>query len=76
MTSYNNLIGIDIGKFNFIVALHGNKKVVEYENNLTGINSFLEDYQQLFPSSLCILEATGGYELELLFTLSTLCCST
>jgi transposase len=58
MTSYNNLIGIDIGKFNFIVALHGNKKVVEYENNLTGINSFLEDYQQLFPSSLCILEAT------------------
>ncbi|NDA90995.1 MAG: IS110 family transposase, partial [Alphaproteobacteria bacterium] len=48
MTSYNNLIGIDIGKFNFIVALHGDKKVVEYENNLTGINSFLEDYQQLF----------------------------
>jgi len=70
MTLYNNFIGIDIGKFNFIVALHGNKKVVEYENNLTGINSFLEDYQQLFPSSLCILEATGGYELELLFTLS------
>lgn len=70
MTSYNNLIGIDIGKFNFIVALHGDKKIKEYENNLTGINSFLEDYQPLLPSSLCILEATGGYELELLVTFS------
>jgi transposase len=70
MTYYNNFIGIDIGKYNFVVTLHGDKKVAEYKNGATGIASFLEDYQSvLLPNSLCILEVTGGYELELLFTL-------
>lgn len=71
MTSslYHNFIGIDIGKFKFSVAIHSQKNSTEYENNLVGINQFLEDYAGILLDSLCILETTGGYELELLYTL-------
>ena len=66
MTSYNNFIGIDIGKFNFVVAIHGNKNTKEYENNSLGINSFIKDYTANLANSLSILETTGGHEMELL----------
>lgn len=69
MITYNNFIGIDIGKFNFTVAQHGDKNIKEYENTIDGINSFIQGYQSLLPTSLCLFEATGGYELELLLTL-------
>lgn len=70
MTCYNNFIGIDIGKFNFVVNIFGNKYVKEYENTDMGINEFLLDYQEaLSDSPLCILETTGGYEMNLLLTL-------
>jgi hypothetical protein len=32
MKEYHNFIGIDIGKFTFVVATHKNKKTKEYEN--------------------------------------------
>lgn len=70
MSLYNNYIGLDIGKYNFVVALYGRKNTKEYENNKAGIKSFISDYKQLLSNnSLSILEVTGGYELELLFTL-------
>jgi len=69
MTSYHNFIGIDIGKFNFVVAIYSQKETKEYENTSTGILDFLKDYSELLNNSLCILETTGGYELPLLYTL-------
>lgn len=69
MALYNNFIGLDIGKFNFVVAVHGNKNTKEYENNPSGIKLFLKDYKNILPNSLCVLETTGGYELRLLLTL-------
>ena len=69
MALYTNFIGLDIGKFNFVVAVHGNKKTKEYENSSCGIKEFLKDYEKILPSSLCVLEATGGYEMRLLLTL-------
>lgn len=70
MSLYNNFIGIDIGKDNFVVAIYGNKNTKEYENNKTGIKNFISDYKRLINyNSLSILETCGGYELELLFTL-------
>jgi transposase len=69
MELYQNFIGIDIGKFNFVVALYNTKQTKEYENNYAGIAEFMNDYQYLFANSLCILETTGGYEMELLLTL-------
>jgi transposase len=69
MELYNNFIGIDIGKFNFVVAVHANKITKEYENSTLGIKSFLKDYKSLLPNALCVLETTGGHEIKLLTTL-------
>jgi hypothetical protein len=36
---YNNFIGLDIGKFNFIVAIYGSKETKEYDNNNGGVTN-------------------------------------
>jgi transposase len=69
MTLYNNFIGIDIGKFNFVTAIYGNKQTKEYSTNSEGIAEFIKEHQHLFADALCILETTGGYEMELLLIL-------
>ncbi len=69
MKEYHDYVGIDIGKFNFVVTSLGKKSTCEYENNEAGIEKFLSDYSEILPSSLCVLETTGGYETLLLYTL-------
>jgi transposase len=69
MKIYHNFIGIDIGKFNFVVAVYNRKETKEFENNPEGIANFLEHYNSILKESLCILETTGGYEIELLMIL-------
>jgi len=69
MTSYNNFIGLDIGKFNFCAVVYGHKKTYEYTNDTSGIQQFLQDYQDYLINALCILETTGGYEMDVLLTL-------
>lgn len=69
MIEYTNFIGLDIGKFNFVVAVHGHKQTIEYKNNQQGIKLFLKDHKAILSSSLCILETTGGYETRVLLTL-------
>lgn len=69
MAFYNNFVGIDIGKFNFVVATYDIKNTIEYENTPTGIADFLNDNREILKKSLCVLETTGGYEMELLLTL-------
>lgn len=69
MKNYHNFIGIDIGKYNFVVCIYNHKEIKEFENNSQGIALFIEHYNAILTKSLCILETTGGYELELLITL-------
>jgi len=69
MESYKNFIGIDIGKFNFVVAVHGQKSIKEYENTSSGIDDFLNDFKDGLSNGLCVLEPTGGYEMRLLLAL-------
>ncbi len=69
MSLYNNFIGMDIGKRNFVVTVNDQKETKEYNNTTQGIKEFIKDYKNIFGQSLCILENTGGYELELLYTL-------
>lgn len=69
MSIYHNFIGIDIGKFSFTVACHGNNKIKEYENTPSDISAFLKEFKGELSKALVILEATGGYEMELLLTL-------
>lgn len=69
MTLYQNFIGIDIGKFNFVVAVYGNKTTKEYKNNSSDIGEFIEEYKESLSNSLVVLEATGGYEMLLLIAI-------
>jgi len=69
MSLYQSFIGIDIGKFNFVAALHGNKTTHEYEYHEKGIASFFRDFKDSLSNSLVVLETTGGYEMELLLRL-------
>lgn len=69
ITAYHNFIGIDIGKFNFVTCVHGNKETKEYKNDREGIEEFQEDHSKILKNALCVLETTGGYEMELLYSL-------
>lgn len=66
---YQKFIGIDIGKQDFYVALHGQKKVESYANTPSGISQFLDDFATYLSTGLVVLETTGGYESELANTL-------
>jgi len=69
MKVYKNFIGIDIGKFNFVVSVYGEKTEKEYENTAEDIASFLKEYKAKLKAGLSILETTGGYEMRLLLNL-------
>jgi transposase len=63
---YHFFIGIDISKNSFSVALHNEKKATHYSNSSTGFNDFCKDFERFLPTSLIVLETTGGYEIELI----------
>ncbi len=70
MIAHTNFVGIYIGEFEFFVNVYLDKKVNCYENTQEGIAQFLQNYQaQLLKQGLCVLEATGGYEMDLLTAL-------
>ena len=70
MPDYNNFIGIDIGKFNFVVNVHSHTSTKEYENSDLGIERFLAEHEEvILDKPLFVLETTGGYEMGLLLTL-------
>ena len=75
MAQYHNFIGIDIGKFNFVVSVHGHNDTKEYENSSSGIGEFFSDYAGVLDNSLCILETTGGYEIAVLYSLCSHKCA-
>lgn len=59
---YSNYVGIDIGKFELVLNIHGTKQVFTYENNLDGLNKLYSELQKELKDSLVVLEVTGGYE--------------
>ncbi|WP_284450923.1 IS110 family RNA-guided transposase [Methylophaga thalassica] len=69
MTVYTNFIGVDIGKFSFVVSVYGVKAIKEYDNDAVGIKSFIKDYRPYLSKGLCVLETTGGYEMRLVLSL-------
>jgi len=62
-------VGIDIGKFNFVVSQYDSKKIQEYSNDAVSIKKFMKDFKTSLKDGLCILETTGGHEMRLLLTL-------
>jgi len=70
MKKYHNFIGIDIGKFSFVVNIQGTNNIEEFDNTKVGIKKFHKQHKDILSSSLYILEATGCYEAKLLEFLS------
>ncbi len=70
MKAYHNFIGVDMGKYSFVVNVFAEKTTAEYENTSAGIAQFIQDYETRLPNALCVVEATGGYELALLYALT------
>jgi transposase len=69
MKVYNNFVGIDIGKFEFVCRLHGSNETKGYANTEEGIEEFIKEYEVYLRDGLSILETTGGYEMALVMTL-------
>jgi transposase len=59
---YNNFIGIDIGKAEFVSFLDSDTKTNSYKNNSQGFQKFLKEHKDFLPHSLVVLETTGGHE--------------
>lgn len=70
MVTYNEFIGIDIGKKSFFVHVHGKSTVKEYENTPQAIEGFIKQNKAVLSNGFVVLEATGGYELALLLSLT------
>jgi len=69
VTSYQNFIDIDIGKFKNVVAVHKEKNAVEFDNNTSGWQQLFQKFSDILPNSLVTLENTGKYELGLSYFL-------
>lgn len=72
---YQSFIGIDISKNDFVVALHRDKNVQTFSNNVSGFKAFYAAYRSVLPDGLVVLETTGGYELALIHYLKAKRCS-
>jgi transposase len=70
--SYLHFFGLDVSKGWFDVAIAGStSRPKRFANSAEGIAAFLQEFTDQLPSSLVVLEATGGYETALIVALVT-----
>ncbi len=69
MTSYQNFIGIDMGKDTFVGSVNASNTTSSYNNTSEGFALFIADHASLLPTALCVVETTGGYELSFVYAL-------
>jgi len=67
--SYLYFIGIDMSKDTFHVALHNSTKTDQFPNTPKGFSQFLASIEHPINQYFITLEATGGYETNLLLFL-------
>ncbi|MGL9726573.1 MAG: IS110 family transposase, partial [Wolbachia sp.] len=65
ITSYQNFIGIDIGKFKNVVAVNNQKNIIKFDNDAAGWQQLFQEFSNVLPNSLVTLENTRKYELGL-----------
>jgi transposase len=63
--NYQEFVGIDIGKNEFVAAVFGSKNTEIYSNDPMGYSKFFKDYFCVLKNSLVVLETTGGHENDL-----------
>ena len=60
--------GIDVSKYAFDLNVNGNNKVEHFNNDVKGIKKCSKALVKLAPA-LVVIEATGGYEMNLAMAL-------
>jgi transposase len=61
-TLYTHFIGIDIGKLEFVMHIHGTKNTYNYNNDPKGLEMLCFEHSATLPDALVVLETTGGHE--------------
>lgn len=61
ITSYQNFIGIDIGKFKNVAAAHNQRSTIKFDNDATGWQQLFQNFSDILPNSLVTLENTGNW---------------
>lgn len=69
---YQNFVGVDIGKYEVVAAVHGSKQTYLFENTQEGWKVLHQTLKAYLKDSLVVLETTGGHELGLLLFLQKL----
>lgn len=64
--SPSHFIGIDVSKDSLDLCLLSQKGVLSFPNSKKGWKALFKRFSSFFPSSLVVLEATGGYEKGIL----------
>jgi transposase len=62
MSNYHNYFGIDIGKKELVVGIHGSKITQTFPNSIAGFKAFFKEHKKTLKDALVVLETTGGYE--------------
>ncbi len=63
------LLALISENLNFFTAVNEQKGVIKFDNSCVGWKQFYQKFSNILPNSMVILEATGGYELGLLYFL-------
>ena len=69
MQTYLHFIGIDVGKFEVIVASSSLPSISSFPNTPSGFKEFLKEFKPYLKDALVILETTGGHERLFLHSL-------
>lgn len=62
MSNYSNFFGVDIGKSEVFINIHGTKSTACFPNSKVGFKKFFQTYKLELSKAFIVLETTGGYE--------------
>lgn len=65
-STYNHFCGIDVGKYELVLAFDGDKKPYSYSNDKSGIRSLWKSHKQRLSKSMVVVETTGWYEMKVM----------
>lgn len=60
--SYHRFFGVDMAKYNFVVAHETSRKTESFPNSNKGFEAFIARYSQELTEALVVVENTGGCE--------------
>ncbi|WP_135078533.1 IS110 family transposase [Terasakiella sp. SH-1] len=63
MAHFNYFVGIDVGKYECLVAFSHSSKILSIPNTAIGLQELIDGLEEIKSNTLIAMEATGGYEV-------------